>query len=433
MSSFTRCLVIVAVTLVVAGDGSAQTAAPTPIPITFFGEVRTRSEWDRPGGDVHADAFTYLRSRFGARIDAAHGARIVLQLQDSRVLGAEGNSSVTAPDVFDLHQGYVELTSPLRATTLIVRAGRQEIALGNERLVGAVNWSNTARSFDGARVMIAPARVKPGAEPWTATLFAATMEERGRRFGTPPATTTSTSDHTVAGLFGRHAFGGSALETTALYDGGARYRAYEDANRATLDARWRSPRLLGVSMDVEGAYQFGSQRFVPVAPALARNQHVSAWLVGARVGTPEVTGQRVTLSLGADVLSGDETPGDSHYGAFSTMFGTNHPFYGLMDLFLDPASRTKDRGLVDALATGSIVLGPTATLRSEVHHFALATGGDKPLGWEGDLVLPVRVNSATGVDLGYTLFRAERGAQGVGLGGSGSYRHWAYLQLRVGF
>src|SRR5512132_2039521 len=109
---------------------AAAAAMPT-IPITFFGEVRTRSEYDRPGGAVAADAFTYLRTRFGARIDAAPGARIVLQLQDSRVLGAEGNATTPAPDAFDLHQGYVELSAPWRRVAVGVRAGRQEIALAN--------------------------------------------------------------------------------------------------------------------------------------------------------------------------------------------------------------------------------------------------------------------------------------------------------------
>ena len=428
-------------TTTVTPAAPAAAPAPTPspalpVPIVFSGEIRTRSEWDRPGGAVAADAFTYLRTRFGARIDAAPGARIVLQLQDSRVLGAEGNTTTTAPDVFDLHQGYVELSAPWRGIGLGVRAGRQEIALANERLVGPVGWSNTGRSFDGARLMLAPANAKPGAEPWTATLFGATVEERGRRFGATPATDKA-PDHAVAGLFVTRALPGrGALEATALYDGGARYRAYDRSNRATFDARLRAPRLLGaVSAELEGAYQLGRQRWVPADTALdPSGQRVRAWLVGARVGTPtSAPARRASAALGVDVLSGDATPTDGRYGAFSTMFATNHPFYGLMDLFTDPAARTKDRGLVDALATSSVALDPAVTLRADLHHFSLAAGDTRPLGWEGDLILPVRVSGAAAVELGYTLFRAERAAPLAGLGASGTTRHWAYLQLRAGF
>lgn len=435
MTRFIRRLPLAAVALFGSLTVHAQATPPatSTIPIAFSGEVRARSEWDRPGGGVAADAFTYLRSRFGARIDPAPGARIVLQVQDSRVLGAENNRSATAPDVFDLHQGFVELTSPIRRVASTLRAGRQEIALGNERLVGAVNWSNTGRSFDGARLTIAPVGEKAGAERWTASLFAATMEERGRRFGTSADSSSRPPDHSVAGLFVARRIGPSTLETTALYDGGAHYRTYDRSNRATLDTRWRASRVVGVSLELEGAYQFGSQRYVSATPGATREQRVGAWLAGARVGTADVAGRPVRLTLGADVLSGDRSPADGRYGAFNTMFATNHPFYGLMDLFLDPAARTKDGGLVDTFATGTFTLTPDVTLRSELHHFALETGSDAPLGWEGDIVLPMRLNGVAGIDVGYTVFRAERGARAIGLGAEGTYRNWAYVQLRAGF
>ncbi|HEX3157993.1 MAG TPA: alginate export family protein [Gemmatimonadaceae bacterium] len=416
----------------------AQAPAPASAPaVVFTGEVRTRSEVDRPGAPVGADAFTYLRSRLGVRVAASDRARIVLQVQDSRVLGAE-RGAAGAADVFALHQGYLELGGPWKDVTLAVRAGRQEIALGNERLVGAVNWSNTGRAFDGARVLLAPREATVGAEPWAATAFVATMEERGRRFGTasPAGGGAGAADHLVAGLFASRALGGgAALEGTLLFDDGAYYRAYQDARRTTLDARLRAPRLLGLSVELEGAVQAGRQRYLApdAEPTAAVRQDVRAWLLGARVGLPAAPGRRATAGLGVDVLSGDATPGDGRYGAFATMYGTNHPFYGLMDVVGDPAAATRERGLVDAMARGSLVLSPVTTLRGELHRFTLATGSERHLGWEADVVLPVRLSPAAGVELGYSAFRAGRGAAAVGLGDDGAMRHWAYLQLRAGF
>ena len=421
-------------------------AAAVAIPITFFGELRTRSEVDRPGGALPGDAFTYLRTRFGARVDVGQGTKIVLQIQDSRVLGAESNRGAAAPDVFDLHQGYVELATPWRDGALALRAGRQEIALANERLVGAVAWSNTGRSFDGLRLLASA----PGSA-WSATAFGATIEERGRRFGTAATTGTTagggTSDHVVAGLFVARAAndvaaGGATksaaaprrvtLESTLLYDAGARYRSYADARRVTLDARLRAPLALGLGVELEGAWQAGRQALlVTDAPAVA--QDVAAWLFGARLGTAQRPDRRTDAAVGLDWLSGDRDPSDGRYTAFNTLYATNHPFYGVMDLFLDPAARTRDRGLVDALATGSLVVRPRVTLKTELHHFALATGSDRPLGWEADIVVPVRVTPAAGLELGYSAFRAERGAAAAGLGASGDMRHWGYAQLKVGF
>ena len=47
--------------------------------------------------------------------------------------------------------------SPISATPrrrVAARVGRQELAFGEQRLVGHVSWLNTARTFDGARATI---------------------------------------------------------------------------------------------------------------------------------------------------------------------------------------------------------------------------------------------------------------------------------------
>ena len=76
---------LVAVTPLVA---TVRAQVGPTMPLTIFGEVRTRSEWNGAAGAVTGDAFTYLRSRFGLRAEPVPGARVVLQGQDSRVLGA---------------------------------------------------------------------------------------------------------------------------------------------------------------------------------------------------------------------------------------------------------------------------------------------------------------------------------------------------------
>jgi hypothetical protein len=420
--------------LVATPRATLAQAVATPLPITFFGEVRTRSELDQPAGPLPSDVYTYLRSRFGVRVDATPHARVVLQMQDSRVLGAEGSPAAAAVEQFDLHQGYVELGAPWRGVAAAARAGRQEIALGNERLVGSVGWSNVGRSFDGVRLLFSPEGAKAGSEPWTATMFGATVEERGRHYSTTTTMARPTSgDHAVAGLYATRALAGSAvLSATLLHDAGADYRVYRDARRTTLDARLVAPRLLGARLELEGALQRGSQRYAADTMNVV-SQDVSAWLVGARLGTAVAPTTRASVALGIDALSGDATPGDGRYGAFATMYATNHPFYGVMDVIGDPATTTKDRGLMDALATGALALSKSVDVKAELHRFTLAAGDTRDLGWEADLTLPVRITSTTGIDLGVSAFRAGDAAAAVGLGASGATRGWAYLQLRAGF
>ena len=429
-------LAILVAALGVAAPAYAQGAAAAPpaapvasLPITFFGEVRSRTEWDAPGGAARADVFTMLRSRFGARVEPTRGLSFVLQLQDSRVLGTEGNRATTPLDVFDLHQGYLQLVAPWRGNEVGLRAGRQEIAFGNERLVGAVNWSNTGRTFDGARVSIAPPG-PAGADRWSVTGFAAVMEENGRRFG---ATTTSTApapDHLVLGAYAsRGAPAASGADVTVLYDGGARYRSFSDAHRTTADARVRAPLPLAFRVELEGAAQTGAQAYVP-ATGSPTAQSVRAWLAAARIAHPIGRG---TATAGIDLLSGDDSPTDARYSAFGTMFGTNHPFYGLLDLIGDPAATTKERGLRDLFVSAAHPVTTWLAPRGELHRFTLATGAERRLGAEADIVAPFRLAAGTTLELGYALFRAGPAAEPLGLGTDRSYRKWGYAQLRAGF
>jgi Alginate export len=433
--SMSRPFLIAALTLGIAAPAQAQSAAATPpaatlsLPITFTGEIRSRTEWDAPGGAASADVFTMLRSRFGARVDPARGLTVMLQLQDSRVLGTEGNRVSSAVDVFDLHQGYLQLVTPWRGSEIGVRAGRQEIALGNERLVGAVNWSNTGRTYDGARVFLAP-RGPAGADRWSATGFAAVMEENGRRFGGATTPGAAAPDHLILGAYASHgAAGKPGADVTVLYDGGARYRSYANSHRTTADARVRAPLPFAFRIELEGALQTGAQSYVP-ATGTPTAQSVRAWLAGARVARAVGRG---TATAGVDLLSGDDSPTDARYSAFGTMFGTNHPFYGLLDVIGDPAATTKERGLRDAFVTATHPATSWLAPRAELHRFTLATGAQRRLGVEADLVVPIRLAAGTTLELGYALFRAGPAAEPLGLGVDRSYRKWGYAQLRAGF
>jgi hypothetical protein len=429
--SIVVAILALGVTVPMRAQSASTTPPPAPVlalPITFSGEVRSRTEWDAPGGAASADVFTMLRSRFGARVDPTRGLSVVLQLQDSRVLGTEGNRASSLVDVFDLHQGYLQLVTPWRGSEIGLRAGRQEIALGNERLVGAVNWSNTGRTFDGARVFLAPSGAA-GADRWSATSFAAVMEENGRRFG-GATTGTAAPDHVVLGAYAsRGAPGKPGADVTLLYDGGASYRSYAAAHRTTADARVRAPMPLQLRLELEGALQTGAQSYVP-ATGTPIAQRVRAWLAGARVA--HALGRGVGTA-GVDLLSGDDSPTDARYSAFSTMFGTNHPFYGLLDVIGDPAATTKERGLRDVFVTATHPATSWLAPRAELHRFDLASGRERRLGVEADLVAPIRLAAGTTLELGYALFRGGPAAQLLGLGADRSYRKWGYAQLRAGF
>ena len=412
--------------VVAAGAAVSTAGAQTPAQVTFTGEVRARTEWDRPGGALEEDVFTYLRTRLGMSAAPTDGVRLMFQLQDSRVYGVAASASAGNPDITDLHQAFADLDARWRTVTITTRVGRQEVALGNERLVGPVGWSNTGRTFDGARVLLVPT----GAD-WSASLFAATVEERGRHFASA-GTTTFPADRAVAGAWFTRPLRGGTLETTVLFDGGARYRSYAESDRFTLYGRYRSRTAAQFAIDAEAAWQGGTQQYAPSTTG-STTQDVSAWMVAARMGMMPAPGRRTSALIGADVLSGDAAPSDGSYHAFNTMYATNHPFYGMADLFLDPAARTNDAGLVDAFGSTTHAFGARYSLRADLHRFATQAGSGGQIGWELDVIAPVKLSSASALEVGYTGFRASAAAAAMGLGPPGHVRQWGYVQLRAGF
>jgi hypothetical protein len=388
------------------------------------GEVRLRTEASHFSAAEQTDNFTLLRTRVGLLATLNPSISAFVQLQDSRVFGQAPTTLSPASNTFDLHQGYVQLSTTLGETPLALRAGRQQIILGNERLVGAVGWHNVGRSFDAARLTLGSAQ-----SSWNAGAFLATVHEGNAGFGHLNGLELE-KDHWFTGAV----VGTKLLEGYALYDNNAHERIFSGIDRTTLGGRLQTPassRFLG---SLEGAYQFGSQQ-ARVGESLVE-QDIRAHFAGARAGLKTGVAVLPSLSVGLDYLSGGESATGTEYRTFNTLYATNHRYYGYMDLFLNPAARTRERGLVDALLGVKAGLGRAGTLEIDLHRFSLAnTSGinESEIGWELDLTYPFKIAEAGRFMVGYSAFRGGPAAELVGLGPDGKLRHWGFLQAAVPF
>jgi hypothetical protein len=416
-SGFRAAAAAAAVMLAAApATASAQSEA-----VRLLGEVRVRGEAERPAGFDTMDAFTLLRSRIGIEATLSPRAVVLLQLQDARTFGEELSPTDGSADRIDMHQAWLQYRADAGRYAVSFRAGRQEVSLGNERLVGASNWSNTGRAFDGLRVTVGP---QAGA--WRFNTLAATVRERGRRFtGAQPV-----PDHLFGGAFVE----AGRVELFALHDREAAFRAYSGVNRTTLGSRLELPVPGPLSAWAEGSYQLGSQLW---SSAPGARQDIRAWLAGGRLGLATSCATVPRVGLGLDVLSGDADPADGTYRAFNTLYATGHRYYGYMDLITDPAARTQERGLIDGMASARVALPRRLALDIDGHGFWLqqqfTTLPDRLIGWELDLTLPIALGPGQQLQLGYSFFRNGPVAPLVGLGSSGSLSHWAYLQASFSF
>ena len=92
------------------------------------------------------------RIRVGLRFEAAPWLHFYMQAQDAEVASFHrGTAPASMADSMDFYQGYVELGN-LQSSAWAARIGRQEIGLGEARLVGDMAWANSGKSFDAIRL-----------------------------------------------------------------------------------------------------------------------------------------------------------------------------------------------------------------------------------------------------------------------------------------
>jgi hypothetical protein len=204
------------------------------------------------------------------------------------------------------------------------------------------------------------------------------------------------------------------LELYALYN----TVAEDFTDQVTLGGRWLGNGRL--SWRVEAAYQTGTRADIDV----------SAYLLALRAGLP--LAGRARAELWYDLLSGDDEPFDDETGVFDTLFGTNHKFYGFMDLFTNIPVHTSGRGLQDVALKTTFGPAPAMTLQADLHVFLVAAGdglASGRIGEEIDLTARWALTPDVAVSAGGALFRP--GDAGIVPGDN--VRSWLFLMADVVF
>jgi hypothetical protein len=352
------------------------------------------------GGDV---AFVLQRSRAGLR--ATWGpVSGQIQLQDVRAWGEEGDTLRDfSANGFDLHEGW--LSAKLGAVE--IRAGRQEINIHEERLVGAVGWAQQGRSFDGVRVA------------WERGLF------HGDAVGAWLASTYVVDSWEAPGgmVLLRVGAGEAAWQADAL--GILDTDANVDRARATVGAYVKCS-VGPFAGRAEGYAQVGR----------SGGQEVAAWMVGLKASVTGGGPTKAGVRLGYDHLSGDRDAEDERLTAFDTLYATNFKYYGRIDM-VNPGAQ----GLQDGYVGLSLTPFGRATLDVEGHVFARPDGATGYAGAEIDAWLTVPVypwRVAEKPDGGPRLPPGWRPGLTVELGGAGFFHAtsapsdgWGYLMLDV--
>jgi len=126
-----------------------------PAWLRMRGEFRERIEGFQGSNftDGRDDHYALSRVRLNVTATAAKHLAFQANVQDARVARKQvGPTTAPFRGPFDLRTGFADIGDARAPVAL--RLGRQELAFGEQRLLGHLAWVNTGRSWDAARVTV---------------------------------------------------------------------------------------------------------------------------------------------------------------------------------------------------------------------------------------------------------------------------------------
>ena len=341
------------------------------------------------------DQFLLHRTRIYGDLRLTPRLRVYAEMLD-----AESNYENFAPrpievNRWDMQNLFVDATiGSVNGSDLVARVGRQELLLGDQRLISPLDWANTRRTFEGVRLST---RNKETGASFDA-FWTNPMRIAANAFDSPDR------DQEFMGTYGSwKTRQGRTVDVYAL-----RYLKGRGANAFTYNTFgfrsngiWTGDWLY----DLESAYQFGQNT--------DGSDHAAGMATLGFGRKLTALGKSPTLWVYYDWASGDDDLGAGN--GFHHLFPLGHKYLGFMDLF-------GRRNIEDVNIRFTTQLTPKIKFLAWHHFFFLANKNDTPysvvmtpfnpgnapgdanLGQELDLLLTYAVTPRHQVLLGYSHF-----------------------------
>lgn len=364
--------------------------------------------------------FLTTRVRFGLTAQWKF-IRAMMQIQDVRFFGSF--PGIDDGSAFALHQGILEIGDERG----YIRVGRQEINYGNQRMIGALDWLMSARSFDAIRLH--------GffGDKIELDLFGAMLARQQvivDESVDPPETFTNNGSYlATTNLSVRHSEG-LYLEAYVLY----RHDRPRSVGTLGLENDIASPGIYLTGVPLQGLKYTGE--FTIQGGRSANNTFFAFAVSGDLDYTFEKPSWKPTLNGGFAYATGASSNGK--VDEFNNFFPTNHKFYGAADLI-------GLRNLIEGHAHFSIKAPKRPVgARLGIYNFALAnpsarwsnvagvTFGLNPentvrnLGQEVDLLFKWSFLPGISLSGGWTVFVPNQGSRNLG---NNDVQQWGYLML----
>jgi len=259
------------------------------------------------------DGYVLTKVLFHTDVHLTDNFRAFLQLQGN---GANGKDPIYRGEVnpLDLHQGFVDYHWNVRQGTVVtLRAGRQELSYGAQRLISVHNLPNNRQAFDALKFMI---------DNRSMSIHFVYGYYVIPRFGNFDDSFSSNTK--LYGLY--NTFKLSDLNCDFYILGyNNRHSIYHaktgEESRATVGARVHGT-FKGWRFDTEGSYQHGN----------VETWRASAWMVSANVSYHWLNLKpKPAFGIRAEIISGDKSSVDSRINTFNPLFPRGS-YYGLANV-----------------------------------------------------------------------------------------------------
>ena len=303
-----------------------QQAAPPPFPnrlntvlptwLRVRGEFRERFEGFEGSGFIEDrdDAYALSRFRFNVAVTASKHLSFQANLQDARVADKEvGPTTAPFRGPFDLRVGFADVGDA--KAPIAGRLGRQELAFGEQRLLGHLAWVNTGRTWDAARVILR-------AKSWQADVFGASLVR-----SLPDEFDKSGNGNRLAGVYAASpkVIPQASVEPYLFWRRDVNLRSEAattgDISQTTMGVRVAGKLPARLDYGVEMAMQRGS---------LATDS-INAWAGHWQIRESLPGAGAVKLTSEYNFATGDDNPTDGVRQTFDQLYPTGHDKLGLSD------------------------------------------------------------------------------------------------------
>lgn len=367
---------------------------------------------------------TYFLSRLRAygNIEINKHVRLYGELMDAAIIGEDLQPAASDVNRHDLLNGFIDVNFDVLGANIFVRAGRQEMTLGQRRNVNVNNWVNSRRAFDGVRATIKKQNL-------TFNIFSVNPRTILPNNADP---TNDNQDFDGASI--QYNIPNHEVEAYTYHLG------QEDPLRTvfkiyTIGARYKGS-IDNILLEAEGAIQRGDfgtddQRSKFFALGIGHKFNNIPW--------------QPTLWAHYDYHSGDGSPNDGVNNTYYQLFPAAHAWLGLID-FTARQNLKALRIRVTANPTKKI------TLDTQVHKFNLAKSRDAffnasrvnvrqdltglsgtDVGMEFDLTVSYKISKRAGVLIGYSKFWGGNFIDTTNPAGVSSNADFLFTHLQVNF